>query len=89
MTKDSVRLLWCRTGIAEHARSDNGAAIEISSSASSTHEASNGDMDYAGNGELIACRNELLEAERAGARITLKRLRGACVGPIAELLRTI
>ncbi|SPJ16893.1 conserved hypothetical protein [Burkholderiales bacterium] len=69
--------------------SDNGAAIEISSPASSTHEASNGDMDYAGKGELIACRNELLEAERAGARMTLERLRGACVGPIAELLRAI
>ena len=33
--------------------------------------------------------NELLEAERAGARVTLESARAAGSGPIAELMRTI
>jgi hypothetical protein len=43
-----------------------------------------------GNREaLIAFLNELLEAERAGARVTLESAHTAGDGPIAELLRTI
>ncbi|MGH6989873.1 MAG: DUF6306 domain-containing protein [Stellaceae bacterium] len=43
----------------------------------------------AGGDEVIAFLNELLEAERAGSRVTLETARAAGVGPIADLMRTI
>src|SRR5262249_49984563 len=46
-------------------------------------------MGYAGKDELIAFLNELHEAERAGARVTLESARAAGAGPVAELMRTI
>jgi len=39
--------------------------------------------------ELIAFLNELLEAERAGARVTLESARAARSGPIAKLMSDI
>jgi hypothetical protein len=39
--------------------------------------------------ELIAFLNELLEAERAGARVALESARAAAPGPIAELMQTV
>jgi hypothetical protein len=53
------------------------------------HEADDAYMGYAGKDELIAFLNELHEAERAGARITLANARAAGGGPIAELMRTV
>jgi hypothetical protein len=52
-------------------------------------EADDAYMGYAGKAELAAFLNELLEAERAGARVTLKSAREAGVGRIAELVRAI
>jgi Domain of unknown function (DUF6306) len=46
-------------------------------------------LGYAGKDDLIAFLNELLEAERAGARVTLESARAAGSGAIAELMRTI
>jgi nitronate monooxygenase len=46
-------------------------------------------MGYAGRAELVGFLNELLEAERAGARVTLKSAREAGAGPVAKLLWTI
>ena len=46
-------------------------------------------MGYAGKAELVAFLTELLEAERAGARVTLKSAREAEVGRIAELMQAI
>ena len=40
----------------------------------------------AGKAELVAFLNELLEAERAGARVTLKSAREPGLGRIAELI---
>ena len=51
--------------------------------------AGDADMGYADKNELIIFLNELLEAERAGARVTLESARAAGDGPIAELMRTI
>jgi hypothetical protein len=64
-------------------------AVEVSSPACSMHEAGDAYMGYAGKEELIAFLNELLEAERAGARVTLESARATSTGPTAELMRTI
>jgi nitronate monooxygenase len=76
-------------GITEGAGTDEGGVIECSSPACSMHEARDAYMGYAGKAELTALLNELIEAERAGARITLESAREAGTGPLAELLRTI
>ena len=44
---------------------------------------------YADKDELIAFCNKLLEAERAGSRVTLESAHTANSGPLAELLKTI
>ena len=46
-------------------------------------------MGFAGKDELIACLNELLEAERAGARVALETARAAGNPAIAELMQHI
>jgi hypothetical protein len=70
-------------------RSDAEPAVKVSSPACSMHEADEAYMGYAGKDDLIAFLNELLEAERAGARVTLESARAAGSGAIAELMRTI
>jgi len=65
------------------------APAELSSPACSMPEGDDAYMGYAEKTELVAFLNELLEAERAGARVTLKSAREASVGPIAELMQTI
>jgi hypothetical protein len=62
---------------------------ELSSPACSISEADDTHMGYAGRAELVGFLNELLEAERAGARVTLKSAREAGAGPVAKLLWTI
>ena len=52
-------------------------------------EASDDYMGYAEKNELTSFLNELIEAERAGARVTLASSRAAGVGPTARLLRAI
>ncbi len=76
-------------GIAEDVRPDDGAVAEFSSPACSMHEASDVYMGYAGKDELTTFLNELLEAERAGALVTLESARAAGTGPLAELLRIV
>jgi hypothetical protein len=46
-------------------------------------------MGYAGKDELITFLNELLEAERAGAQVTLESARAAGSAPISDLMRTL
>jgi nitronate monooxygenase len=46
-------------------------------------------MGYAGPDELIAFLNELLEAETAGARVTLMSAREAGTGEIADLMQAV
>lgn len=70
-------------------RGDDEPAIEVSSPACSMHEADDAYLGYAGKDELVAFLNELLEAEHAGARVTLESARAAGSGPVAELLRRI
>ena len=69
-------------------RSDEEPA-ELSSPACSMREAGDTYMGYAGEAELIAFLNELLEAERAGARVALKSSNEAGVGSIAELMQAV
>jgi Domain of unknown function (DUF6306) len=57
---------------AEPDEADEGAVPEFSSPACSMHEAGDVYMGYAGQDEVTTFLNELLEAERAGARITLE-----------------
>jgi hypothetical protein len=64
-------------------------AVAVGSPACSMHEADDADMRCAAKDELTALLNELLEAERAGARVTLESARAAGSGPIAELMRDI
>jgi hypothetical protein len=54
-----------------------------------SHKADEAYMGYAGRDELIAFLNELLEAERAGARVTLESAAAAGSGAIAELVRKL
>ncbi len=68
---------------------DDEPAGDVSSPACSMHEADDAYMGYVGKDELIAFLNELLEAESAGARVTLESARAAGTGPLAELMRTI
>lgn len=70
-------------------RTDDDPAVEVSSPACSMHAADDGYMGYAGKDELIGFLNELLEAEHAGARVTLESARDAAGGAIAELMRSI
>jgi hypothetical protein len=70
-------------------RTDDDIEVEVSSPVCSMHEADDAYMGYASKNELIAFLNELLEAERAGARATLESAPIAGSYRIAELLRTI
>ncbi len=70
-------------------RKDDDPAVEVSSPACSMHEADDVYMGYAGKDELISFLNELLEAERAGARVTLESAYAAGSGPVTELMQTI
>ena len=63
--------------------------IETSSPACSMHEADDTYIGNAGKDEITAFLNELLEAERAGARVALESARAEGFAPIAELMRTI
>src|SRR5205814_9548831 len=59
------------------------------SPAYSMHEADDQYMGYASKDELITFLSELLEAERAGARVTLESAHAAESGPVAELMRNV
>jgi Domain of unknown function (DUF6306) len=59
------------------------------SPACAMHEADDAYMGYADRQHLVAFLNELIEAERAGARVTLETARAAGNGPIGELMQTI
>lgn len=62
---------------------------ELNSPACAMHEADDAYMGYLGRDELIGFLAELLEAERAGARVTFETARAAASAPIAELMRAI
>ena len=68
---------------------EDETAGESSSPACSMHEADDAYMGYMAQEELIAFLNELLEAERAGARVTLESAHAARSGPIAKLMSDI
>lgn len=51
--------------------------------------ANGGQADHAATDELVAFLNELLEAERAGSRVTLESARAAADEPMAALMRAI
>ncbi|HUN51132.1 MAG TPA: DUF6306 domain-containing protein [Candidatus Sulfotelmatobacter sp.] len=60
-----------------------------SSPACAMREADDAYMGYVAEEELAAFLNELLEAERAGAKVTLESAAAAGSGPAADLLRAI
>ena len=62
---------------------------EPSSPACAMHQADDAYMGYASRDELIAALEALLEAERAGARVTLETARAAGDGPIGTLMHDI
>ena len=66
-----------------------GDAPGFASPACAMHEASDVYMGYADKDELGSILNELLEAERAGAKVTLESAREAGSGPLAELMRAV
>jgi nitronate monooxygenase len=76
-------------GIAQEAGLNEGGVREYSSPACMMHEVSDAYMGYAGKDELTVFLNELLEAERAGARVALESAHAAGSGPLATLLRTV
>jgi len=70
-------------------RTDDESPKNVSSPACAMHEADDAYMGFLGKEELIALLNELLEAERAGARVTLESARAAGSGAIAELMQAV
>jgi hypothetical protein len=63
--------------------------VEFSSPVCGMKDADDVYMGDAGKDELVAFLNSLLEAERAGAKVTLESAREAGSGPIAELMQAI
>jgi len=70
-------------------KSDDDCTVEVSSPVCAMHEADDAYMGYFTKEDLIGALNEILEAERAGARVTLESARTAGAGPIAELMSTV
>jgi hypothetical protein len=70
-------------------RRDDEPDAEPASPACSMHEADRTYMGYADKAELIAFLNQLLEAERAGARVTAETAHAAESAVIAALMRQI
>lgn len=63
--------------------------IEVASPACSMSTADEAYMGFASPEELIAFLNELLEAEMAGARVTLMSAREAGTGEVADLMQAV
>jgi hypothetical protein len=61
----------------------------LSSPACAMQEADDAYMGYLAKDEVIGFLTELLEAERAGARVTLETARAAGGAPVADLMRAI
>jgi hypothetical protein len=70
-------------------RRDDDPTDDFSSPACSMHQTDDVHLGYAGKDELANLLSELLEAERAGARITLENAGAADNSPIAGLSRTM
>jgi hypothetical protein len=70
-------------------RGNDDTPIETASPACSMHEADDAYMGFAGPDELIQFLNELLEAERAGARVTLESAREAGETPVGEVMMAV
>ena len=70
-------------------RKDDDTTGTFGSPACSMREADDAYMGFVGRDELASLLQELLEAERAGARVALESARGAAAAPVAELMRTI
>jgi Domain of unknown function (DUF6306) len=68
---------------------DDTPKDELASPACSMAEADDVYMGYAAADEISAFLNELLEAERAGSRVTLDSAAEAVGGPIADLMRAV
>jgi hypothetical protein len=68
---------------------ENDPPVEFSSPVCGMKDADDAYMGYAGKDELVAFLNSLLEAERAGAKVTLESAREAGSGPIADLMHAI
>lgn len=69
--------------------SDDEPTNEFSSPACMMQEADDAYMGYAPREKLIDILDELLEAERAGVRVTFETAREAGAGPLAELMRAV
>ena len=69
--------------------SDADPSPGLSSPACAMHEADDAYMGYADRAELGEFLNALLEAERAGALVTLETAREAGGGPLASLMHEI
>ena len=63
--------------------------VEVSSPACSMHLVDDTFMGYATKDEVLAFLNQLLEAERAGARVTRATAEAAGDGPLAALMADI
>jgi hypothetical protein len=68
---------------------DTGPTGAPNSPACAMHEADDAYMGFASADELIAALDELLEAERAGARVSLETARQAGDGSLGALMQAI
>jgi Domain of unknown function (DUF6306) len=70
-------------------KQDDGPSPELASPACSMGEAEDVYMGYADGNEILDFLNTLVEAERAGARVTHESAQAIGDSPVADLLRAI
>lgn len=63
--------------------------VDVASPACAMHEVDAAYMGFLGESEVLSLLNELLEAERAGARVTFESAREAGPGPVSELMQNV
>jgi Domain of unknown function (DUF6306) len=70
-------------------KQDDGPPPELASPACSMAAAEDAYMGYADRNEILDFLNTLVEAERAGARVTHESAQSVGDGPVADLMRAI
>ncbi len=70
-------------------KQDERSSSELASPACSMADAEDAYMGYADRNEILDFLNTLVEAERAGARVTHESAQSMGDGPIADLMRAI
>jgi nitronate monooxygenase len=77
------------SGLLEANGASSPEAVELASPACLAHQMDDGHMGFASRDELVPALNELLEAERAGARVALRTARDVSDADLTLLITAI